>query len=109
MQKILKYLQLTEDELKDPKVILDKLEEYFIPVRNVSYERYLFHNSVQQPHETIDKFVIKLKQLAETCTFGSLEDEMIRDMLVLGCQDNQALTKLFREKECDLKNALETL
>ena len=98
-KKILKRLQLTEDELKKPEVILDKLEEYFVPVRNVLYERYVFHNSVQQTHETVDQFVIKLRQLAEPCKFGTLKDEMIRDRLVLGCQDNNARARLFREKE----------
>jgi hypothetical protein len=34
----------------------------------------------------IDQFLIKLRQLAEPCNFGTLEDEMVRDRLVLGCQ-----------------------
>jgi hypothetical protein len=34
----------------------------------------------------IDQFLIKLRQLAEPCNFGTLEDEMVRDRLVLGSQ-----------------------
>ena len=108
-KKILKRLQLSEDEMKDPKTILDKLQDHFLPVRNILYERYVFHNTDQLAHETIDQFVIKLRQLAEPCQFGIFEDEMVRDRLVLGCKDSTAKTRLFREKDCDLKKAIESL
>ena len=78
-KKILKRLQLSTEDMKDPKISLDKLEDHFLPERNILYERYLFHNMEQQAHETIDQFVIKLCQLAEPCKFGALEDEMVRD------------------------------
>ena len=90
-------------------MILTKLEDHFVPVRNILYERYIFHNTEQQAHETIDQFLIKLRQLAEPCRFGTLEDEMVRDRLVLGCRDSAARTRLFREKECTLKKAIESL
>ena len=108
-KKILKRLQLSEDEMKDPKTILHKLQDHFLPVRNILYERYVFHNTDQLAHETIDEFVIKLRQLAEPCQFGILEDEMVRDRLVLGRKDSTARTRLFREKDCDLKKAIESL
>ena len=108
-KKILKRLQLTEDDMKDPVIILGALEDHFVPVRNILYERYIFHNTEQQAHETIDQYLIKLRQLAEPCQFGALEDEMVRDRLVLGCKDSAARTRLFREKSCDLKKAVESL
>ncbi|CAB4009568.1 Hypothetical predicted protein, partial [Paramuricea clavata] len=75
-KKILKRLQLSEADMKDPAIILAKLQDHFVPVRNILYERYIFHNTEQQVHETIDQFLIKLRQLAEPCNFGTLEDEM---------------------------------
>ena len=63
----------------------------------------------QQTHETIDQYLIKLRQLSEPCQFGTLEDEMVQDRLVLGCKDSAARTRLFREKSCDLKKAIESL
>ena len=107
--KILKRLQLTEDDMKDPVIILGALEDHFVPVRNILHERYIFHNTEQQAHETIDQYLIKLRQLAEPCQFGALEDEMVQDRLVLGCKDSAARTRLFREKSCDLKKAVESL
>ena len=63
----------------------------------------------QQAHKTIDQYLIKLRQLTEPCQFGALEDEMVRDRLVLCCNDSAARTRLFREKSCDLKKAVESL
>jgi hypothetical protein len=58
-KKILKRLQLSEADMKDPAIILAKLQDHFVPVRNILYERYIFHNPEQQVHETIDQFLIK--------------------------------------------------
>ena len=109
-KNILKRLQLSaEGSMKDPTIMLDKLQHHFVPVRNILYGRYIFHNTEQQAHETIDQFLIKLRQLAEPCQFGVLEDEMVRDRLVLRCKDGAARTRLFREKYGNLKKAIESL
>ena len=108
-KKILKRLQLTEVKMEDPQTILDALQDHFVPVRNILYERYISHNTEQQAHETIDQYLIKLRRLAESCQFGNLEDEMVRHRLVLGCKDSAVRTRLFREKSCDLKKAVESL
>ena len=34
---------------------------------------------------------------------------MVRDRLVLSCKDSTARTRLFREKDCDLKKTIESL
>ena len=108
-QQILSRLELSNDDKKKPNKILEKLEEYFAPSRNVLYERYQFHSAQQQCNETVDQYIIRLRHLAESCKFGELHDEMVRDRLVLGCRDKGAKARLFREKDCSLKKALEAL
>ena len=103
-KNILKQLQLTDDEMKSHTTILDKLQVHFAPSRNLLYERYIFHTADHQPNETVDQYVIRLRQLAEKCKFTQLETEMIRDRLVLGTKDKAARARLFREKECDMSN-----
>jgi len=108
-RQILARLELSDADAKDPAVVLAKLEAYFKPARNVLYERFLFHGAEQQSNESIDQYIIRLTRLAETCNFQGLHDEMLRDRLVLGCRDKAARGRLFRQKECDLKSALESL
>ena len=79
-------------------VVLDKLREYFAPVRNVLYERHEFSKAVQQPDEAVDQFVVCLMQLAAQCKFStthknnevSFEDKMLKDRLIFGCADQAA-------------------
>jgi len=108
-RQILSRLELTEAEKKDTAAILDKLQIYFAPTRNILYERYLFHTAEQQTNKSVDQYMIRLRHLAGPCNFGSLHDEMLRDCLVLGCRDKGARARLFRERDCNLKKALETL
>ena len=62
-------LELTEDEAKDPAVVIEKLESYFEPLRNILYERFLYHAAEQQPIKMVDQYIIRLRSLAETCNF----------------------------------------
>ena len=55
---------------------MDRLTEHFTPQRNVDYEIYLFRQPRQQPTETLDKFTTRLRQLASTCEFTSVEKEI---------------------------------
>ena len=108
-EQILNRLGLTATELKQTDTILNKLEAHFAPAWNILFERYRFHSAKQQPSETVDQFLIRLKHLAESCAFSDLQDEMIRNRLALGCQDHEARARLFREKECMLVKAVELL
>jgi len=42
---------------------LPALEQYFVPKRNVTYERFVFNNCHQDPRETVDEYVAKLRSL----------------------------------------------
>ena len=46
-KKILKRLQLTDDDMKESAIILGALQDHFVPVRNILYESYIFHNTEQ--------------------------------------------------------------
>ena len=59
------------------------LESHFKPKRDVVYEIYLLNTCVQSNEETVDSYVNRLRKFASSCQFGSLTDELIRDMFVL--------------------------
>ena len=54
------------------KPIMDKSEAYCNPRKNVTWERHVFNNRIQQPGEPIDHFVTDLHTKAKTCEFGTL-------------------------------------
>ena len=42
---------------------------------------------VQETGESFDLFLTALRSLAKTCNFGSMQDPMIRDRVVVGVRD----------------------
>uniref|UniRef100_A0A6P7HDN6 Uncharacterized protein LOC114347367 n=1 Tax=Diabrotica virgifera virgifera TaxID=50390 RepID=A0A6P7HDN6_DIAVI len=72
------------DEYAD---ILTKLDKYFIPQRNVIFERYKFNSRVQRPGEPVENFITSLHAMAEHCNYGTLKDELVRDRIVIGVLD----------------------
>ncbi|XP_024885717.1 uncharacterized protein K02A2.6-like, partial [Temnothorax curvispinosus] len=57
----------------------------------------------QQNEEAVEDFIADLYRLAETCNFGTLKDELIRDQIVAGIQDQ----KLSEILQCDPELTLE--
>lgn len=100
-------LQLTEAERGDVTNILDKLEEYFKPAKNVIYERYVFGCCKQEDGESTDNFLTRLREKAATCDYGALRDELIRDKVVLGITNEATRRRLLREKGLTLTTAIE--
>lgn len=100
-------LNLSEAQQKDVKAILDALEGYFKPKRNVIFERFVFGNCKQDEGEPIDSFVTKLREKAASCEYGGLREELIRDRLVLGISDESVRRRLLREKDLTLTVAID--
>ena len=79
---------MTEDERKKAESVLTKLSEYFELKRNTIYARYVFNSRFQQASEGFDQLMNEMRKLAATCRYGVLEDEMLRDQIVIGSRAN---------------------
>ena len=77
------------DQRKDIDVVIDKLEKHCIGRTNETYERFSFNQRIQEPNETVDSYVTAIKALAKMCNFGSLEESLIRDRIVIGIRKQQ--------------------
>ncbi|KAM7314179.1 hypothetical protein ISCGN_003964 [Ixodes scapularis] len=83
-EDVLSSLNLTENELIDYDVVKAKFDTHFIPRVNIIFERAKFNSRKQEPDEPVEVFITALHKLADTCEYGSLRDELIRDRIVLG-------------------------
>ncbi|XP_064470170.1 uncharacterized protein K02A2.6-like [Ornithodoros turicata] len=107
-EDILQTFKLKAEESTNITKVLEKFEEYFVRRRNVIYERALFNTRTQREAESVENFVTALHVLSETCDYGELKEDLIRDRLVVGLLDRKPSEKLQLDPELNLHKALVT-
>ena len=105
-ENILTSLKLTQDELKKYDIVKAKLDSYFVIRRNVIFEKSKFNKRVQLENETVDSFVTDLHCMTEHCQFDDINDELIRDRLVVSLRNTRLAERLQLDPELTLKNAV---
>jgi hypothetical protein len=83
-----KYLHLSQLQKVRSQNIYDlavaALDGHFQPQNNAAFERSQFRAMVQLPSETVDQYIIRLRQKAVYCDFHNV-DENIRDQIIEKC------------------------
>lgn len=73
-----------------------KLNEYFSPQVNTTYEVYNFRQTKQKEGESLDSFHTRLRQLAKTCEFSDVDKE-IKEHIILTCSSSSLRRRALRE------------
>ena len=108
-QEIVEGLQFDSvEDSKDIDIVLRKFESFCIGETNEIYERYVFNKRDQEPNETVDAYITVLRSLAKSCNYGTLEDTLIRDRIVVGIRDNATRKRLLQESKLTLKACVDT-
>ena len=83
------------------------LTDHHNPAPSEIVQRYKFHTRGREPGETVATYVSELRSLAQACNFGNSLEDMIRDRLVCGVNDDAIQRRLLAEPQLDCKKALE--
>ena len=86
---------ISDADKKDPDIIITRLTAHFVPQRHVLFERFKFNTANQGPGEPVDAYVLRIRQLAESCELDPLKESLLRDRLVLGTTDGASRTGSF--------------
>ena len=97
--------EIVPDDQDKLDVLYARFKDYCVPQTNVTYERHIFFLRKQLEDEPVDKWVTELKRLSQTCEFGVLRDDLIKDAIVLGVSDSVVKERLLREKALTLQKA----
>jgi hypothetical protein len=97
----------TPNEHNKFEILIKKFDEYFLPKRNITFERYKFFSRNQELRETIENDIRELKILSSTCEFETLKESLIRDRIVGGINSEQIRSKLLQEEKLTLKKCIE--
>ena len=104
-EAVLSSTNVTNDERKVYATVVEKLDDFFKVRKNVIYERARFNRRNQRQGETAEQYIMALYELVENCEYGTMKDEMIRDRLVVGIQDDALSQKLQMDSSLTLETA----
>ena len=63
------------------------MKQHQNPTPSEIVQRYTFNSRFRQPGESVSMFMSELRALAEFCNYGATLDDMLRDWLVCGIND----------------------
>ena len=104
---IQKHANVGRGTSRRTKKNLERLTNYFEPKQNIIYQRYMFNSCTQEQDEKFDAYLIKLRHLIQTCEYGALEDELLRDRIVTGTSNNNVRAWLFSESGLTLDRVID--
>ena len=99
-------MTLSEEEKDKIDVLFSKFETCCKPKQNVTIESYHFNTCIQGQQETIDHYMTELRLIAKNCSFGDLENQLIRDRLVCGTNSEEVRQRLLSVEELSLDKAI---
>ncbi|XP_048860100.1 uncharacterized protein LOC125746627 isoform X3 [Brienomyrus brachyistius] len=67
------------------------------PKPSVIVQRFKFHSHFRKQGQSVANFVAELRQLSEHCDFGAVLDDMLRDRLVCGINNEAIQRRLLGE------------
>ena len=95
---------MTDEGERSYEVVKKKFDDHFMKKKNVIYERAKF-NMRRQEGEPVDAFITALYNLASKCDYGTLNDELIRDRIVVGIRNQFLTEKMQLDKTLTLEKA----
>ena len=105
-ESILLMFALSAEDVKKYQTVRDKFNAYFVVRRNVIYKRTRCNRRNQGDNESIESYLRDLYELVETCEYGTMRDELLRDRIVVGFRDQKLSEALQLDEALTLTTAL---
>ena len=96
----------TEEEAGKYDIVIKKFDDYCSPMKNETYERYVFRCRLQKEGESFEQFLTDIRLKCKSCNFGDISDSLIRDQIVIGILDFKVKERLLRETDLTLAKAI---
>ena len=106
--KLLKSL-VTSAKLDDLSFmqLVEVLTKHYSPLPFKIVERYKFYSRFSKPGQSVSTFLSELCLMLEFCNFGATLDNMLRDQMVCGINDDHIQKRLLSEPSLTLQRVME--
>ncbi len=105
-EEILYVLSLTEEEKRSYAAVTEAFNKHCVSKRNIIFERARFNKRNQEPGESVESFITAVHSLAELCDFGALQEDLIRDQIIVGIRDAKLSKSLQLDADLTLEKAI---
>lgn len=103
--EVLTSTSITDADRLSYDRVMEKLDEFFKVRRNKIYERAQFNRRDQKKGESAETYITELYKLVESCEYGTMKDELLRDRLVVGIADKKLSEQLQMDADLTLEKA----
>ena len=104
-EDVLTSTDISEDDKRKFDSVIAKFDSFFKVRKNVIFERARFNRRSQEDGELAEEFITSLYQLVENCEHGALQDQMIRDRIVVGIRDQALSQRMQLNRDLTLEKA----
>ena len=87
--------------------LVEVLRTHYQPSPSEIVQRFKFNSRNRRTNESVAEFVADLRHKAEHCNYGPQLENMLRDRLVCGINDESIQRRLLSEEKLTFKKALE--
>ena len=87
--------------------IVEAVEQHLQPWPSVIVQRFNFHSRSRRADENVSTYIAELRKLSEYCAFGDTLNDMLRDRLVCGINDQRLQRRLLAEPTLTFEKAWE--
>ncbi|KAJ8971388.1 hypothetical protein NQ317_005087 [Molorchus minor] len=84
-------------ETKTYQQLITLLTEHFSPVKSYFLERLKFYTAKRLLNESVSEWEARIKNLASNCKFGEELNVVMRDIFVIGINNEKIMDRLFEE------------
>ena len=77
--------------------LVSVLEQHYNPAPSEIVERFRFYCRARKPGESVANFLVQLRSLVAHCNYGDSLENMLRDRLVCGINDDSIQKRLLAE------------
>ena len=104
-EDVLTSTNITEYDKEKYNPVMAKFDEFFQVRKNVIFERARFNRRNKHEGESIEQYISQLYSLSESCDYGALKEEMLRDRIVVGIRDTSLSERLQMDDKLTLEKA----
>ena len=102
---VLTSTNIKEEDKTKYDAVLGKFDAFFQVRKNTIFERARFNRRNQNEGESAEQYITALYSLVETCDYGALKDEMLRDRIVVGIRNTALSEKMQTNADLTLEKA----